>query len=167
MHDGTARTRQPSVKQSKGAQVPRESIRGIGGWLWTYLIGSVPLTAIYSIGLSGWFADYPIGLMVVIFLLLATPLALIPLKFQRAPQWNISALWIIVALMTLRSVNVFLLPYGNEGQPPLEGKELLATVLTLSAIISVSLGWAIIWTRYFMQSVRVKNTFSTGSPIGT
>lgn len=167
MHDGTARTRQPSVKQSKGAHVPRESIRGIGGWLWTYLIGSVPLTAIYSIGLSGWFVDYPIGLMVVIFLLLATPLALIPLKFQRAPQWNISALWIIVALMTLRSVNVFLLPYGNEGQPPLEGKELLATVLTLSAIISVSLGWAIIWTRYFMQSVRVKNTFSTGSPIGT
>ena len=165
--DGAAQTRQPSVKQSKGAQVPRESIRGTGGWLWIYLIGSVPLTAIYSMGLSGWFFDYPVPLMVVIFLLLATPLALIPLKYQRAPQWNIAVLWISVALMTLRSLNVFVLPYRSDGKAPLGGEELLGIVLTLSAIISVSLGWAIVWTRYFRQSVRVKNTFSTGSPVGT
>lgn len=145
----------------------RESIRGTGGWLWIYLIGSVPLTAIYSIGLSGWFFDYPVPLMVVIFLLLATPLTLIPLKFRRAPRWNIAVLWIIVVLMILRSLNVFVLPYGSEGQAPSGGEELLTMVLTLSAIISVPLGWAIVWTRYFMQSVRVKNTFSTGSPTGT
>ena len=167
LRDGAARIRQPSVKQTKGAQVSTESIRGTGGWLWIYLIGSVPLTAIYSMGLSGWFFDYPVPLMVVIFLLLATPLALIPLKRRRAPQWNIAVLWIIVALMTLRSLNVFVLPYGSEGQAALRGEELLATVLTLSAIISVSLGWAIVWTRYFRRSVRVKNTFPIGSTAGT
>ena len=167
LRDGAARTRQPSVQHSDGAQVLRESIRGTGGWLWIYLIGSVPLTAIYSIGLSGWFFDYPVPLMAAIFLLLATPLVLILLKFQRAPQWNIAVLWIIVVLMTLRSLNVFVLPYGSEGQAPSGGEELLTMVLTLSAIISVSLGWAILWTRYFMRSVRVKNTSSTGSPAGT
>ena len=167
LQHGAARTRQPSVKLSNGAEVSRASIRGTGGWLWIYLIGSVPLTAIYSMGLSGWFFDYPVPLMVVIFLLLAAPLALIPLKSHRAPRCNIAVLWIIVALMTLRSLNVFVLPYGSEGQSPLRDEELLATVLTLSAIISVSLGWAIVWTRYFRQSVRVKNTFSTGPPVGT
>ena len=139
----------------------------MGGWLWIYLIGSVPLAVLYSMGLAGWFFDYPVSLMAVIFLLLAIPLALIPLKFHRAPQWNIATLWIIVALMTLRSLNVFFLPYGAEDQPSLEGKELLAAVLTLSAIVSAALGWAIVWTRYFRQSVRVKNTFSAGFPIRT
>ena len=147
--------------------MPRESIRGIGGWLWLYLIGSVPLAAFYSMGLSGWFFDYPAPLMALIFLLLATPLALIPLKFQKAPQWNIAVLWIVLALIALRSLNVFLMPFGTGEQAPMGGEERLATVLTLSAIISVSLGWAIVWTRYFRQSVRVKNTFSTGSRIGT
>ena len=167
LRHGTARTSQPSVKQSKGIQVPRESIRGTGGWLWIYLVGSVLLTTINSMGLSGWFFDYPVPLMVVIFLLLASPLALIPLKSRRAPQWNIAVLWIVVALMTLRSLNVFVLPLDSEGQAPLRGEELVATALTLSTIVSVSLGWAIVWTRYFTQLVRVKNTFSAGPPAGT
>ena len=45
-------------------------------------------------------------------------------------------LWIIVVLMILRSLNVFVLPYGSEGQAPSGGEELLTMVLTLSAIIS-------------------------------
>ena len=141
-----------------------ERTQGIGGWLWVYLIGSIPLTTIYSMGLSGWFFDYPVSLMVAFFLLLAIPVALIPLKSPRAPQWNIAALWIIVVLMTLRSLNVFLLPYGEEGQPPLRGEERFAAILTLSAIVSASLGWAMVWTNYFRRSVRVKNTFSVGPP---
>ena len=33
------------------------------GWLWVYVIGSIPLMVVYSMGLSGWFFEYPIGLM--------------------------------------------------------------------------------------------------------
>ncbi len=140
-----------------------DSVQGVTGWLLVYIIGSIPLTMTYSMGLSGWFFDYPYSLMVAIFLVLAIPLVLIPLKSPRAPQWNIAMLWITVVLMTLRSLNVFLLPFGGEGQAPLRGEEQLAVILTLSAIVSCSLGWAIVWTNYFWKSVRVRNTFSVRS----
>ena len=55
----------------------RSRRRGVRGWLLVYLIGSIPLLMVYSIGLSGWVFDYPIGFMMVIFLVFAVPLALI------------------------------------------------------------------------------------------
>ena len=132
-------------------------MEGIKGWLLVYLICSIPLLMVYSMGLSGWFFDYPFVLMVVIFLLLAVPLMLILLKSPKAPRWNIAVLWIIVVLMTLRSISVFLMPVSGE---EMSREELLVVAVTLSGIVSLSLGWAIVWTKYFKESVRVRNTFS-------
>ncbi len=137
-----------------------EKVEGIGGWLLVYIVGSIPLLGVYSMGLSGWFFDYPFVLMVVIFLLLAIPLLLILLKSPKAPQWNIYVLWIIVILMTLRSFSVFLMPSGV--WEPMGRKELLGVVPILSVIVGISLGWAIVWTKYFKESVRVRNTFGKG-----
>ncbi len=130
---------------------------GVKGWLLVYLICSIPLLMFYSMGLSGWFFDYPFVLMVVIFLLLAVPLLLILLRSPKAPRWNIAVLWIVAVLMTLRSISVFLMPVSGE---EMSREELLVVVVTLSGIVSVSLGWAIVWTKYFKESVRVRNTFS-------
>ena len=63
-------------------------LKGVQGWLWVYVIGSIPLMVVYSMGLSGWFFEYPIGLMLAIFLVLAIPLLLLLLKSPRAPRWN-------------------------------------------------------------------------------
>ena len=49
----------------------RNGVQGIGGWLLVYTIGSIPFMLFHSAGLSGWFFDYPIPLMVVIFVALA------------------------------------------------------------------------------------------------
>ena len=135
-------------------------LEGKNGWLLVYFICSIPLLMVYSMGLSGWFFDYPFVLMLVIFLLLAIPLLLILLKSPKAPQWNIAMLWIVAVLMTLRSLSVFLFPMASEGQPPLSSEELPVVILTLLGIVSLSLGWAMIWTKYFKDSVRVRNTFS-------
>ena len=130
-------------------------MEGIKGWLLVYIIGSIPLLMVYSMGLSGWFFEYPFILMVAIFLVLAIPLLLILLKFPKAPRWNISMWWIIVVLMTLRSISVFLEPGGKE----MNIIEMLSVALTLLIIVSISLVWAIIWTKYFKKSIRVRNTF--------
>ena len=67
----------------------RDSLAGIRGWLLVCLTGSIPLLVVYSMGLSGWFFEHPVVLMVAIFLVLALPLLLILLKHPKAPQWNI------------------------------------------------------------------------------
>ena len=125
-------------------------MKGIKGWLLVYLIGSIPLLIMYSMGLSGWFFEYPFILMVTIFLVLTIPLCLIILKSPKAPQWNISMWWTIVVLMS-----VFLEPGGKE----MSIKEMLSVALTLLVIVSISLVWAIIWTKYFKKSIKVRNTF--------
>ena len=130
------------------------------GWLWVYVIGSIPLMVVYSMGLSGWFFEYPIGLMLAIFLVLAIPLLLLLLKSPKAPWWNIATLWTVAVLMTLRAVSVFVFPMADEGEPPMSSEELPSVVLTLSVIVSVTLGWAMVWTKYFKSSVRVRNTFA-------
>ena len=43
----------------------RNDEEGLGGWIVVYVIGSIPLLTIYSMGLSGWFFEYPIGLMLI------------------------------------------------------------------------------------------------------
>ena len=129
---------------------------GIKGWLLVYVSGSFPLLMVYSMGLSGWFFEYPIVLMVTIFLLLASPLLLILLRHPKAPLWNIAVLWILVILMALRSISVFLLPVSGE---EMSSEELPVVVMMLSGIVSISIGWAMVWTMYFRESVRVRNTF--------
>ncbi len=133
---------------------------GVGGWLLVYLIGSLPPMAVYSMGLSGWFFEYPPLLMAAIFCALAVPLALIVVKSPKAPRWNIRLLWIVVVLMSLRSVSVFLFPMAEEGQPPMSGEEALGVVAILGGIVGFSLAWAVVWTRYFRESARVRITFS-------
>lgn len=138
-----------------------QTLEGVKGWLLVYLIGSVPLLMMHSMGLSGWFFEYPAVLMVAIFLALGYPLLLILLKSPKAPRWNIAVLWIIVALMTLRSISIlFVEPMVVEGQSPMSTEELLAVGGTLAVIVGIAAAWAIIWTKYFKQSVRVRSTFS-------
>lgn len=132
---------------------------GIGGWIAVYIIGSIPLLTVYSMGLAGWFFEYPVGLMVAIFILLALPLLLILQKSPKAPRWNIAALWITAALMILRSTSVILFPMSSDDAPPLRGDQLLAVAQPLGVIVAVALAWAIVWTRYFRNSARVRNTF--------
>ena len=61
----------------------------------------------------------------------------------------------VVVLMTLRSISVFLEPGGKE----MSLNEMLSLSLTLLFILSISLVWTILWTKYFNKSIRVKNTF--------
>ena len=129
--------------------------KGIKGWLWVYLIGSIPILIIYSMALSGWFFEYPFILMVCIFITLASPLVLIITKSSQAPRWNIFMWRTVVVLMTLRSISVFLEPGGKE----MSLNEMLSLSITLLFILSISLAWTILWTKYFNKSIHVKNTF--------
>jgi hypothetical protein len=133
-----------------------DSVTGIKGWSVVYIIGSIPVLLFYAAGLSGWFFEYPLALVVAIFLLLATPLVLILLNSPTAPQWNIAMVWIASILITLRIVSGVLFQRVLDGRPPLSGEELVAShnrlvaaMPTLLGIVIFSLGWAIVWTEYF------------------
>ena len=133
---------------------------GVGGWLLVYLIGSVPFLLLHSAGLSGWFLDYALWLLAVIFLLLASPLALILLKSPRAPRWNVIVLWVVALQMTLRAAAV---PFNPETDGAAQGRspeEWAAAIAILAGIVVGSLAWATIWTVYFRRSLRVRNTFN-------
>ena len=136
-----------------------EGVNGIQGWLLVYIVCSIPVLLFFSAGLSGWFFDYPIGLWLAIFLVLASPLLLIMLRFSEAPQWNIAALWIASILITVRIVYGVLFQRIQEGLPQLTREELLDALPLLLGIVIFSLGWATVWTKYFKTSVRVSNTF--------
>lgn len=138
----------------------KDNVQGIGGWLLVYVVGSIPVILFYSAGLSGWFFDYPVLLMAVIFLVLASPLLLIPLKSPGAPRWNIAALWAASILITLRILYGVLFQRVIEGEPRLSSEELLAALPILLGIVIFSLGWAVVWTKYLKESLRVRNTFS-------
>lgn len=135
----------------------KDGLQGIQGWLLVYLIGSIPPMLVYSMGLSGWFFEYPVGLMVGVFLVFAVPLLLVLTKSPKAPRWNVAVLWIMAVLMTLRSASVILMP--SNAWEPMSREELQGVVGILSAIVGFSLAWAIVWTMYFKTSVRVRNTF--------
>lgn len=125
----------------------------IMGWLVFYIVCSIPVLMFYAAGLSGWFSDYPIGLFVAIFLLLATPLLLILLKSPHAPQWNIAMVWVASILITLRIIYGVLFQAIQEGRPRVSGEELLDAMPTLLGIVVFSLGWAMVWTRFLKKSV--------------
>ena len=127
----------------------------IRGWILVYLIGSIPILMIYSMALSGWFFEYPFILMVSIFLVLSLPLLLIIIKYPKAPWWNKFMWRSVVILMTLRSISIFLEPNANK----MTLDEIINLSLTLLSIVSISVIWLIVWTKYFNKSIRVKNTF--------
>lgn len=129
-------------------------MKGSKGWLVVYLVGSIPVLMFYSAGLAGWFFDYPLGLFIGIFLLLAIPLLLILLKSPKAPQWNIAMLWVASILIPLRILLGVFFQRIQEGRPPLSSEELLGAMPILLGIVIFSLGWATIWTKYFKKSVR-------------
>lgn len=137
-----------------------DGVQGVGGWLLVYAIVSIPLLLFYSAGLSGWFFEYPVPLMAAIFLVFAIPLLLIPLKSPTAPQWNIALLWVSSTLIILRMAHGVLFQRILEGRPRLNSEELIDALPILLGIAVLSLGWAIVWTKYFQTSVRVGNTFS-------
>ena len=117
----------------------------IRGWIVVYLIGSIPILMIYSMALSGWFFEYPFILMVSIFLVLSLPLLLILIKYTKAQWWN-KLMWrSVVILMTLRSISIFLEP--NADKMTLD--EIINLSLTLLSIVSISVIWLIVWTKYF------------------
>ena len=127
----------------------------IRGWILVYLIGSIPILMIYSMALSGWFFEYPFILMVSIFLVLSLPLLLIIIKYPKAPWWNKFMWRSVVILMTLRSISIFLEPNANK----MTLDEIINLSLTLLSIVSISVIWLIVWTKYFNNSIRAKNTF--------
>ena len=125
--------------------------KGIRGWSLVYVIGSIPVLLFHAAGLSGWFFDYPLALFLAIFLLLAIPLVLLLVNSPNAPRWNIAMLWTASSLITLRILYGVLFQRIQEGQPPLNGEELLGAMPTLLGIVAFSVGWAIIWTKYFKR----------------
>ena len=136
-----------------------ERARGVRGWLLVYLVCSIPVSMFFAAGLSGWFLDYPIGLWLTLFLVLASPLLLIVLRSSAAPRWNIAALWIAAISITVRIVHGVLFQRILEGRPRLTGEELADALPLLLGIVFFALGWATAWTKYFRTSRRVGNTF--------
>ncbi len=130
----------------------------MGGWLLLYLCASVPYLLFHSAGLSGLFG-YPLWLLAAIFLLLASPLALVLLKSPWAPGWNVVALWVVALSITLRAAAVPITLPSGDAPDRRDPEEWAVATAILVAIVAVSLAWATIWTAYFRRSVRVRNTF--------
>ena len=133
-------------------------VNGLGGWLLVYLIPSIPLMVIYAVGLSGAFSDYPLVLMIAIFLIFSVPLWLLASKSPNAPRWNIGMLWMTAGLMTLRCLAVLISPFLAEGPSNIAELSTISTILP--GIVAFSFSWAIVWTKYFRESARVRNTFA-------
>jgi len=125
-------------------------MEGIGGWLLVYLIGSVPVTLFNAAGIAGWSANYHRGVMLGIFVVLATPLMLLLLKLPSAPSWNIASLW-------LGAGSIFLIVLVGALQA--DEARLREAWLTLALIGTFSIAWAAVWTMYFLRSDRVAGTF--------
>lgn len=121
-----------------------------------YLIASIPLMFLYAVGLSGLFSDYPLVLVIAIFLIFLVPLWLLASKSPNAPRWNIGLLWMTAGLMTLRSLAVLISPFLADG-PDIAELPTISTILP--GVVAFSFGWAIVWTKYFRQSARIRNTF--------
>jgi hypothetical protein len=121
-----------------------------------YLIASIPLMFLYAVGLSGLFSDYPLVLVIAIFLIFLVPLWLLASRSPNAPRWNIGLLWMTAGLMTLRSLAVLISPFLAEG-PDIAELPTISTILP--GVVAFSFGWAIVWTKYFRQSARIRNTF--------
>lgn len=126
-------------------------MQSLGGWLLVYLLGSVPILAFYSAGLSGWFFDYPMPLFIGVFAVLAVPLVMLVLRTPSAPTWNVTMLWVGAGLISLRVVTGILLT---------EKTLLRSHWLLFIGVMSVAHIWAFVWTRYFLASKHVAKIFA-------
>ena len=127
---------------------------GIHSWLLVYLVLSIPVIMFYAMGLSGWFFEYPMPLIFLIFFVFTAPLVAIVKKSPKAPTWNITILWIQSVLLTLRALSViFFEPFLLGADIPYDAIPILLWIV-LSSII-----WSTSWTLYFKRSKQVKNTF--------
>ena len=124
-----------------------ESIRG---WLLIYLIGTGPVLAFWSAGLSGWVLDYPLWLFLSIFTLFLVPLLLLILKVPSAPVWNIAMLWSGTILLCVRIFWAIV-----QMDRALEQFE----CLIMAAIVCGSFAWVVPWTCYFLVSRRVAEIY--------
>jgi hypothetical protein len=124
-------------------------MEGIGGWLLVYLIGSVPVTLFYAAGVAGRFFDYHLGVVAGVFLVLATPLALVVLKLASAPVWHIASLWVGTGSISLIVI---------AGALSADKARLGEIRTTMVAIICLSLIWAVVWTTFFLTYERVART---------
>ena len=124
---------------------------GIGGWLLVYLVGSVPVCLFYSAGVAGRFFDYHLGVAAGVFLVLATPPALLVLKLTSAPAWNIASLWVGAGSISLIAI---------VGAFSADESRLAEARATVAAIVVLSITWAAAWTAYFLTSERVAITFT-------
>lgn len=118
---------------------------------WVYIVSSIPVLMFYAAGLSGWFFDYPLVLFFSIFILFAMPLVLILLRSSNAIAWNITMLWVSSTLMILRILYGIVFEGLLEGFAPLRVERLAQSAPMLLGIIVFSLGWAVVWTKYFRR----------------
>lgn len=128
-------------------------MKKINVWLLVYLIASLPVLAYYSAALAGWLFDYPMGLFIGIFVLLAVPLVLMVLQVPSAPDWNIAGLWLGAGLISVRVL------YGWYFAD--EEKLTNEAVLILSGTVCFATAWATGWTIYFLHSDHVAETFGS------
>ena len=103
----------------------------------------------YAAGFAGWFFDYPMPLFISLLVVLAIPLVLILLKSPEAAGWNIFMLRTASILLMVRIVSALLFQRRLEGRPPISGVELLDALPVLLGIVTISVAWTMIWTRYF------------------
>lgn len=121
-------------------------------WLMVYLIGSIPVLMFYAAGFAGWFFDYPMPLFISLFVVLAIPLVLILLKSPEAARWNIFMLRTASILLMVRLVSALLFQRRLEGRPTISTAELLDALPILLGIVTFSVAWTIIWTRFFKEA---------------
>jgi len=126
-------------------------MEGLKGWLIVYVIGSVPLTLFYAIGLSGRFFNYHIGAVIGIFLALALPLVLMIMNLPSAPAWNIASLWVGAGSISLVVLG---------GALSADEARLEEVGMVVGLIVFVSIAWAVVWTSYLLTSDRVATTFN-------
>ena len=125
-------------------------MQDIQGWLLVYAVGSLPVLFFYSAGLAGWVYDYPIPLLLSIFIAFLAPVVLLLLRMPSAPQWNIALVWSGAALLTSRIIHGIV-----QGDIPIERNA--ATMLV--SFVAFAIAWAGVWTAYFLKSERVARVF--------
>ena len=126
-------------------------MEGIGGWLLVYLAGSAAGALFCAAGVAGRFFDYDRRVIAGVFVVLATPLALLTLQLASAPALNIAALW--VGAGSISGIVI-------AGMRSAEDARLEEVRPTAVAIVCVAIGWAAAWTAYFLTSERVAMTFA-------
>ena len=127
------------------------SKRTLNRWELFYLCFSVPIFFFYAVGLSGWILDYPVWLIIPVFLIFVIPLLLLVRGSLVAIKWNIRVLYGASILLLIRILYGVFLHRHFEGLPPLNKEERLAAMPILIGISVFIVIWGFIWIRYFKK----------------